>query len=130
MFFSQKIISYVKIDIEYSEWEVLKSIYQEMSLHNVRQFGFEMHSRELFHASKIDMPTTKEDFVQMYNLLSPLEDKFNFRKFNYRRNPLGEYKSNITGKLRSCCYDLHYLNMNFVTSNYTILHDQDSKLFH
>ncbi|PVD36343.1 hypothetical protein C0Q70_03322 [Pomacea canaliculata] len=65
-----KIISYVKIDIEYSEWEVLKSIYQEMSLHNVRQFGFEMHSRELFHASKIDMPTTKEDFVQMYNLLT------------------------------------------------------------
>lgn len=126
----QKAINYVKIDIEYSEWEVLKTIYEENSLLNVHQFGIEIHSRELFRGSKIDMPSTKRDFFRMYELLRPLEDKFNFRKFNYRRNPFGDYKSNITGKSRSCCYELHYLNMNFVTDNYTILHDKDSSLFH
>lgn len=126
-----KTINYVKMDIEYSEWDVLKSIYKENSLHNVQQLGFEMHSRELFRVSKIDMPTTKEDFVRMYKLLRPLEEKFNFRKFNYRRNPFGDYKSNITGKSRSCCYELHYLNMNFVNeSEHVIYHDRDSKLFH
>ncbi|KAK7482162.1 hypothetical protein BaRGS_00026627 [Batillaria attramentaria] len=126
-----KIINYLKIDIEYSEWEVLKSIYRENALRNVQQLGFEMHSRELFRVSQIDMPTTKEDFVRMYDILRPLEEKFNFRKFNYRRNPFGNYKSNITGKSRSCCYELHYLNMNFVNaSEHVIFHERDSKLFH
>ncbi|KAL8584085.1 hypothetical protein ACOMHN_022425 [Nucella lapillus] len=123
-------INYVKIDIEYSEWEVLKTIYEEGSLRNVQQFGFEMHTRELFKVSKIDMPTKKKDFVKMYSLLRPLEEKFNFRKFNYRRNPFGDYRSNITGKSVSCCYELHYINMNFVNKTDTIEHPKDSKLFH
>ena len=126
----QRPINYVKIDIEYSEWEVLKAIYQEKSLENVQQIGFEMHSRELFRVSKIDMPTKKKDFVKMYELLRPLEEEFNFRKFNFRRNPFGNYKSNITGKSRSCCYELHYLNMNFVNKSDVIFHRKDSKLFH
>ena len=126
----QRPINYVKIDIEYSEWDVLKTIYQENSLKNVQQIGFEMHSRELFRVSKIDMPTKKKDFVKMYELLRPLEEEFNFRKFNYRRNPFGNYKSNITGKSRSCCYELHYLNMNFVNNSDVIFHQKDSKLFH
>ena len=60
----------------------------------------------------------------MYELLRPLEEEFNFRKFNYRRNPFGNYKSNITGKSRSCCYELHYLNMNFVNNTDVIFHQK------
>ncbi|XP_076438999.1 putative methyltransferase-like protein 24 [Babylonia areolata] len=125
-----RLINYVKIDIEYSEWDVLKTIYEEESLRNVQQFGFEMHTRELFRVSNINMPTKKKDFVKMYKLLRPLEEKFNFRKFNYRRNPFGDYKSNITGMSRSCCYELHYLNMNLVNKTDMIEHHKDSKLFH
>lgn len=55
----------------------------------------------------------------MYKTLEMLK-KLNFRKFNYRLNPFGEYKSQITGKKRSHSYELYYINMNLVPANYTI----------
>lgn len=123
-------INYVKMDVEYNEWEVLKSVYQEKSLRNVQQFGLEIHSKELFRGPEVDMTSHVRDFVRMYEALRPLEDEFNFRKFNYRHNPFGDYTSNFTGLLRSCCYELHYLNMNFVNKSDIIYHHKDSKLFH
>ncbi|XP_046350287.1 uncharacterized protein LOC124131221 [Haliotis rufescens] len=122
-------INYVKFDIEYSEWKVIESMLADGSLKNVKQIGFEMHSRELFKVSLIDLPTGAEDFVRMYGILRKLE-KHNFRKFNYRKNPFGEYKSLHTKKLRSCCYELHYVNLNLLKPNETIVHTKDAKMFH
>ncbi|XP_041355854.1 uncharacterized protein LOC121373340 [Gigantopelta aegis] len=123
------IINYLKFDIEYSEWRVLESLFKERSLKNVKQIGFEAHSKELFQVSKLDMPTGKEEFLKMYTTLRRLEN-LNFRKFNYRLNPFGEYRSKHSNKIQSCCYELHYVNMNMVRSNETIIHDKDSELFH
>jgi hypothetical protein len=76
------------------------------------------------------MQSRKGDWLKLYEILRPLEEEFNFRKFNYRRNPFGDYKSKITGKVRSCCYELHYLNMNFVNASDVIYHPKDNKMFH
>ena len=128
-FYLQTVINYLKIDIEYSEWRVLESIFTERSLENVKQLGFEAHSKELFHVSDLGSPTGKEEFEKMYRILRRLEE-LNFRKFNYRLNPFGEYRSKHSKVLRSCCYELHYVNLNLIKENETIVHDADSELFH
>ncbi len=45
----QKVVDYLKFDIEYSEWEVLETIYDQDVLHRVKQIGFEVHTIEIFH---------------------------------------------------------------------------------
>ncbi|KAJ8308309.1 hypothetical protein KUTeg_013183, partial [Tegillarca granosa] len=112
-------IDYVKFDIEYNEWAVLQAIFEEGSLESVKQLGFEIHINEYFRIHKLNFRTTKEDFIFMYKTLEILK-KLNFRKFNYRLNPFGEYKSKVTGKTRSHSYELFYINMNLVPSNYTV----------
>ncbi|XP_012945209.1 uncharacterized protein LOC106013592 [Aplysia californica] len=122
-------VDYVKIDIEYSEWAVLKTALREGSLQHVKQLGFEMHTRRLLHPGKRPRDEEKLDFVHMYETLRQLEI-VGFRKFNYRKNPFGNYYSNHTGKERSCCYDLHYVNSDFFGDNMTVVHTRDSKMFH
>lgn len=119
---SNTIIDYLKFDIEYMEWTVLENLIKEKSFKNVKQIGFEIHTNEFFKSlkgtSNVKFNSGKDDYLYMFHTLKKLEDH-NFRQFNYRLNPFGEFTSPVTHKKRSCCYELHFLNMNFVTSNYT-----------
>ncbi|XP_052058269.1 probable methyltransferase-like protein 24 [Mytilus californianus] len=119
---SETVIDYLKFDIEYMEWAVLENLLREKSFKNVKQIGFEIHTNEFYQHFKklkdVKFNSGKDDFLYMYHTIKKLED-YNFRQFNYRLNPFGEYGSPITRKKRSCCYELHFLNMNFVTPNYT-----------
>lgn len=108
--------------MEYTEWKILRNIVKDNSLNNVKQVGFEIHTPEFLHKfKKIATPkhATVHDYLEMVNLLKGLEKK-NFRKFNHRRNPFCEYNVPSGAKTYSSCYELHYVNMNFVTSNYTV----------
>lgn len=117
----QKVIDYLKFDIEYDEWSVLMALQEEGSLWNVKQIGFEIHTNELFRTAKSPLrATTKQDYIYMYQILQNLE-RMNFRQFNYRMNPFGMFNSNVTGLSRSCCYDIHFMNMNFVNKKHIIV---------
>ncbi|CAL1528142.1 unnamed protein product [Lymnaea stagnalis] len=130
-------VDYVKMDIELMEWDVLKQVIRDGSLEHVKQLGFEMHTPELSRIYKKANQTLPErnqtaaklEFIQMFETLHALE-RIGFKKFNYRMNPFGDYKSVYTSRDRSCCYELHYINTRFLTENNTIVHSKDSPLFH
>lgn len=61
-----------------------------------------------------------DDYLKMVKLLKGLEKK-NFRKFNYRRNFFCEYYVIYVVKIYFSCYELYYVNMNFVILNYIIV---------
>ena len=115
-------IDYLKFDVEYTEWKILKNMLTDNSLDNVKQIGFEMHTPEFlgkFQNKNTPTHATVNDYIKMVDLLKGLEKK-NFRKFNHRRNPFCEYKATYADKTFYSCYELHYVNMNFVSSNYTV----------
>ncbi|GFR99375.1 hypothetical protein ElyMa_002791600 [Elysia marginata] len=147
----QEPVDYLKMDIEFSEWAVLEeALRDEGTLRYIKQLGFEIHTPDLFtiyrdqvaaakdvdslgplSLSDVGGPDTdpRRTFVHMFEALNRLEI-LGFRKFNYRKNLFGSYKSNITGLERSCCYELHYINLHFLSDNLTVVHTKDDKIFH
>ena len=85
---------------------------KEGSLRNVKQLVLEIHTPELY---TINRPSTREDFYSMYNRLLELEQQ-GFRRFAVGYNPHGAYLSQRSGKHRTCCYELSYININFLKS--------------
>ena len=61
----QKTIDYLKMDIEYSEWESLETIIKDGSLEKVKQLGIEIH-KEL---GKKTLITDKQQYYRFYNIL-------------------------------------------------------------
>lgn len=89
------------------EWEVLQNIVPY--LNNVKQLGVEIHMTR----HRLDTNITRTDYIEKFRILKSLEN-IGFKKFNYRLNPFGVFKSNITGVERCLFYELHYLNFDFV----------------
>ncbi|CAI9735748.1 Hypothetical predicted protein [Octopus vulgaris] len=111
----QTIISYVKVDLEYQEWACLKTIFADNSLANVKQLAFEIHT--VLPGNSSNVRPTKYDYIEMYKTLSLLLP-LNFHKFDYRRNPFGEYISPVTKKHRSYAYELYYVNTKYTLEDY------------
>lgn len=133
---SQVPVDYVKIDVEYMEWEILKQTLTDGSLKLVKQLGFEIHTPHFLQHDEAENKTVKcgagtdrLTFIHMFETLHQIEIS-GFKKFNYRKNPFGNYISPYTGKERSCCYELHYINTEFLLQNNTVTHFNDSQLFH
>ncbi len=106
----QHTIDLLKMDIEFNEWTSLLNMLEDGVLRYVKQLSLEIHTPEVYLIAR---PSTKEDFVRMYEPLLGLE-KAGFRKFHFTYNSLGKYTSSRTGKLRTCCYELYYININFL----------------
>jgi len=106
----QVIIDVVKMDIDYNEWSCIQTMVTDGSLDNVKQLIFEIHTKEV---ETVQRPTSKQDFLDMYESLLALEH-VGFRRYNYHYNTLGQYTSIRTGKTRSCCYELYYVNILFL----------------
>ena len=83
---------------------------EDGSLKRVKQLIFEIHTSEV---ETVQRPSSKDDFVRMYESLVALE-RAGFRRYNYHYNTLGQYTSVRTGKTRSCCYELYYVNIRFL----------------
>ncbi|XP_052236939.1 uncharacterized protein LOC127848487 isoform X3 [Dreissena polymorpha] len=108
-----RIIDYLKFDVEYSEWPAIEEMLQDDSLHNVKQIAFEAHLKHPPY-EPLDTYLTKGELINKFQILKQLE-KFGFRKFNYRSNPFGHYFCKInTDDYCSVFYDINYLNINFV----------------
>ena len=106
----QKTIDVLKIDIEYNEWSCFRTMFKEGVLRHVRQLVFEIHTSEIY---TIKRASTTEDFKMMSDVLLEIE-KLGFRRFYYHYNPFGKYLSVRSGKQRTCCYELSYVNINFL----------------
>ena len=84
-----KIIDMLKMDVENSEWSSFEAMFEENSLCYVKQLGFEIHIKQ-------------NNFQKYFNTLMQLE-KVGFRRYLMIRN-----------KRCSHCYELYYVNMNFL----------------
>lgn len=86
----------------------------EKSLCNVKQLVMEIHSPETWH--RIPIPTV-ETYLEMYNLLAKLEMQ-GFRKYKVHLNVLCSKKLSRASRQRTkTCYDISFININFLTSN-------------
>lgn len=109
--FLQITLDYLKIDVEYSEWESLDAIFKEPEVLSLqtKQLALEIHSKRLF-SSPIDTHV-----LQMYqNTLITLEN-LGFKKWYSHMNKERVYKEAYNGTTVSCCYEIVFINMRFTT---------------
>ena len=105
---NQATIDYLKIDIEYYEWEALETALQDGSLRNVKQLGIEVHTDELFKRT-----TSVENYNRFLTIFKNLRDA-GFYKWFTHLNPWSIVAaSSYTKKTVMCCYEFIYINTNF-----------------
>ena len=103
-------IDVLKLDIEFNEWTCIKMMAREGVLAVVRQLVFEMHTPEVHMVAR---QSSREDYADMYSTLRLLE-QHGFRRFHVHYNHMGQFISMKSGKHRTCCYELSYVNINFI----------------
>ncbi|KAI9563628.1 hypothetical protein GHT06_011092 [Daphnia sinensis] len=77
LFHGQRIIDYVKIDIEGDEWTILPEIIQSGILNRIKQFAMEIH---------FDGDDSVDDIRQRIKLLLSLEREHGMIPFDYKNN--------------------------------------------
>jgi len=80
-------------------------MYESGILFRVKQFGLEVHTMTTFR-------TTLKIFFDQYKTLERLES-FGFRRWYWHFNFWGTYM--YKNRARSCCYELVYINTNFMS---------------
>ena len=100
----QVVIDYIKFDIEGSEWSALEAMYSSKVLANVKQIAFEIH---------VPRDNTVAGFYQKWKTLKRLEE-FGFRRWYWALNYRGRNVYIQDQKTRSCCYEMVYINTNYL----------------
>lgn len=98
---TNRIIDYLKMDIEYNEWAVLPNLVQSGMLSKVRQMGIEIHLPSQEPLSK---------YQELANILRDLEDRHGMIRFDSKANPW--YRGNFTqlGLSGSFGYEIAWYN--------------------
>ena len=91
------------MDIEGSEWPSLEAIFRDNLFKNVKQFVLEVHLGE----HKAD--------PHQFQLVQKLEEQ-GFRKFNIHVNHYSRFVTS-TGRRLTCCYELSFININYLRNN-------------
>ena len=97
-------IDVVKLDIQYAEWLAMQEMIEEDELDNVRQVLVEYH---------IGSEPTEDKLRRMLRILRGMSEA-GFRKFYVHKCEKGSYHHPNFPVVRSKCYDIHYLNENFL----------------
>ena len=99
----QAVIDYLKIDIDGTEFAVLKNLGSTDILTRIKQIGLEIHpmhgstSQIYYYWTVLEMLATK-GFRRWYWAM-------NYRNTNLYQTPSG---------IRSCCYEMVYINTRFL----------------
>ena len=101
-------IDYLKLDVDYEEWYVLKNMILQKSLTKVRQLAVEIHVKEI-----TGQKTSVKEFAKYCEILDMLEHA-GFVRWRVDEVKLGSYLSKRTLKRRSCCYKLYFINTVFL----------------
>jgi len=104
----QKVIDYMKMDVEGGEWTVFESMFKTGILSSVKQFGFETHT---------PAAPSARTFFEQWKTLKQLES-LGFRRWYWHFNHYGTYLYN--GQARSRYYELVYINVNFMSKQPTV----------
>jgi len=104
----QKTIDILKLDVEGSEWGALEKMLEERMLDRVKQLAIEIHTPELYR-----LKSSIDDLIRYSTILSQLE-MIGFRKWHWNFNMWGFFPARDGSKYLSCCYELVYVNINFV----------------
>ena len=92
------------MDIEGSEWSALESMFSSGILQRVKQLAVEIH----IYPNGLTDPKT---FYSKWKVLRRLE-LLGFRHWYWHFNFYGAYR--FQNKTRTCCYELVYVNTNFI----------------
>ena len=98
------------MDVEYSEWDAFRTILYNGDLRNVKQIGIEIHTNEVHAQQHSSVSLLK----QYYDILHGIE-RAGFLKWQTHANMAATYKSEITKKTRTCCYEMKYINIKVLT---------------
>jgi len=98
------IIDILKMDVEYWEWSVLENILADGSLKKVKQLLIETHTG--------NVPTV--DLFRFYLTLLKQLYHSGFRMWKSNWNHLGTMVSVHTGKRLTCCFEMYFVNVNFL----------------
>ena len=104
------------MDIEGSEWPVLKQLLQTDLLKYIKQLLFEIHTPVF-----ADSSMTVNDYASVYNDLVILRDVWGYRLYreHHSNGCCGRFATLTpphmidNGKRKLCCYELYFLNSNF-----------------
>lgn len=107
---NNRIIDYLKIDIETAEWNVLPEIMKTGQLDSVKQMGLEIHNQR--HDREPDLNELKE-YVQ---ILRTLERDFGMVRFDSKMNAINMIHpiSYMNNQLRSLGYEIAWYNKKFL----------------
>lgn len=109
---SKAIIDYLKMDVEFDEWKALQNMLTSNVLRQVKQLAVEIH---LFMPTDVPINETPNirKLLEFSAILEQLEEQ-GFRRWHWIMNqyPTSVYK--VSNGLRSCCYELIYINANFL----------------
>jgi len=110
----EDIIDFLKFDIEGSEWEVIRNMYEDQSLRNVKQIAFVVHIDLRFYKS------VSKWMMQLETL--KLLNRAGFLKWHDHENQTTMRRTNRTGRghLRPCCYELYYVNKRFAPNTHSL----------
>jgi len=110
----EDIIDFLKFDIEGSEWEVIRNMYEDQSLRNVKQIAFVVHIDLRFYKS------VSKWMMQLETL--KLLNRAGFLKWHDHENQTTMRNTNRTGRghLRPCCYELYYVNKRFAPNTHSL----------
>lgn len=97
-------IDVVKLDIQYMEWSAMQEMVEEDELDNVKQVLVEYH---------IGSDPTEDKLRRMLRILRGMSEA-GFRKFYVHKCEKSSYHHPNYPVIRSKCYDIHYLNENFL----------------
>jgi len=104
----QKTIDILKLDVEASEWGALESMLEEKMLDRVKQLAIEIHTNEIYR-----IKSSMENLVRFSTILHRLEE-IGFRKWRWNFNMWGFFPARDGSKYLSCCYEIVYVNINYV----------------
>lgn len=105
----EKVIDYLKIDIEGSEWEVLSQIMESGMLANVRQIAVEIHFLD-------GEEMTLMKLRKLAGILRSLEDRYGMVRFDSKMNPWSKNVAKGLGVLNYFCYEIAWYNSLFLSS--------------
>lgn len=111
-----RIIDYLKIDIETGEWGILPQLMQTGEFDNVKQLGLDVHIERKFTESNLN---ELKGYVQV---LRTMERDFGMVRFDSKINPFWTRPfSYMNNRVLSLGYEIAWYNQKFIVPNSNLL---------
>jgi hypothetical protein len=109
---TSKVIDYLKIDVEYSEWDALETALRDNPVNHVldftKQLGLEIHTHELY-----GQVSTLQLYIKFSRIFRELQ-ALGFLRWDTHTNPTGKYVSKHCQKQMHCCFEIIFININYL----------------